>query len=124
MTRTKVYIKTFKKRLLEKLALYLILLLAAFALESIFKSIFLWEKYVIVFFVTVLISTNEAVSIYENILEINPQLTLLKSLIALSKSSNKKAIEIAEKKIEQLEISVVQKLDDERAEKNTHDKTQ
>lgn len=93
-----------KKGLLEKLALYLILLIAAFCLETVFKSIYEWDKFFVVFFVTVLITTYETVSIFENIQVINPKLSFLTSLIKLSKSLNQSAIKYAEKKIQNVEL--------------------
>ena len=92
--------KALKQGLLEKLALYMILLLCAFTLEHVFKSIFGWQRFFVVFFVTVLITTYECVSICENILRINPQLFFLKSLIGISNKLNKSAIKFVEKKID------------------------
>lgn len=93
-----------RKGLLEKLALYLILLVSAFFLEMVFKSIYEWEKFFVVFFVTVLITTYEIVSIFENVQAINPRLTFLTSLIKLSKSTHNSAIKYAEKKIKDAEL--------------------
>jgi phage-related holin len=92
-----------KKGLLEKVALYLILILSAFILEMIFKSMYNWDKFFVVFFVSTLISSYEAVSICENILRINPKLTFLNSLIRLSQRVSKTAIDSADKKIDVIE---------------------
>lgn len=101
-----------KKGLLEKLALYIILILAAFALESVVKTIFNWEKFFVVFFVSLLISIYEVVSICENILIINPSLVFLSSIIKLSKSLNDKAIETAQSKIDAIEFDKAGKKDE------------
>lgn len=101
--------KYLKKGLLEKVALYLILMLAAFALEKVFKSIYPWDHFFVVFFVTVLITTYETVSVCENILIVNPNLVFLKSLITLSNKLNTSAIKYAEGKIEKLEPPVEKK---------------
>lgn len=93
-----------KKGLLEKLGLYLILFLSSFSLEMVIKTIFPWESYFIVFFVTVLISTYEITSICENVFTINPSLSFLTSLIRLSKKLNDKAVEVAEGKIDGADI--------------------
>ena len=92
-----------RKGLLEKTALYLILILSAFALEIVFKSIYPYDHYFIVFFVTVLISSYECVSIMENILIINPSLTFINPLIRLSKRISKATEKSADDKIDIVE---------------------
>lgn len=92
--------RLLKKGLIEKLALYLVILVAAFLLEIIFKTVFTWESYFIVFFVSVLISTYELISIFENVHTIDPSLTFLKSLINLSHKLHKRAIKVAEEKVD------------------------
>jgi hypothetical protein len=62
-----------------------------------------WDKFFVVFFVSTLISSYEAVSICENILRINPKLTFLNSLIRLSQRVSKTAIDSADKKIDVIE---------------------
>ena len=91
-----------KKGLLEKVALYLILILSAFILEMVFKSMYQWDKFFIVFFVTTLISSYEAVSICENILKINPSLTFINSFIRLTKRINKSSIDTVDNKIDEI----------------------
>ena len=105
--------RLLKKGLIEKLCLYLIILVSAFSLEAIIKTIFPWESFFIVFLVTVLISTYELVSIFENIYAINPNLSFLKSLINLSNRLNRKAIDVAEGKIEGSDISSSKPIDKE-----------
>ncbi|MBC7424971.1 MAG: phage holin family protein [Bacteroidia bacterium] len=95
-----------KKGLLEKLALYLILMLASFVMEAVLKSIFGWESYFVVFLVTILITTYECVSICENILQINPKLTYLKSLIGLSNRMRDATIKYAEDKVESVKVNI------------------
>ncbi|MDO9374553.1 MAG: phage holin family protein [Ferruginibacter sp.] len=101
MTKGEKFTSRFlKKGLLEKLALYLILILAAFFLELVLKSMYQWDKNFIAFLVTMLISTYEMVSICENILIINPNLEFLKGIIKLSKSICNKAMEVARNKVD------------------------
>lgn len=92
-----------KKGLLEKVALYLILILSAFMLGSILKSIYPYQHFFIVFFIAILISSYECVSICENILRINPSLTFINSFINLSNRITKSAVDSVDKKIDVLE---------------------
>jgi hypothetical protein len=98
--------KILKKGLLEKTVLYLILMGASLAMEMVLKKIFGWENYYVVFFVTLLITTYEFVSICENIYSINPNLTYLKSLIGISNRVRDKAIKYAEDKVDTATINV------------------
>jgi len=91
-----------KKGLLEKVALYLILILSAFILEMVFKSMYQWDKFFIVFFVTTLISSYEAVSICENILKINNKLNFIIFFIRLTKRINKYYIDTVDNKIDEI----------------------
>ncbi|MBC7425841.1 MAG: phage holin family protein [Bacteroidia bacterium] len=98
--------KVLKKGLLEKTILYIILLGASLSMEMVLKSMFGWEHYYVVFFVTVLITSYECVSIFENIFKINPNLQFLQSLIGLSNRINRTAIKYAEGKIDSVTVVV------------------
>ena len=93
------------------MALYLILMLVSFALEAVLKTIFHRESYFVVFFVTVLIATYECISVCENILAINPNLTFLKDIISVSERMQSQAIKIAEDKIDNLTVKVEPKVE-------------
>lgn len=91
-----------RKGLLEKVALYLILLLSAFAFETVFKTMYNWEHFFAVFFVTVLVTSYEMVSICENIIAVNPKFLFLNSIINLSKKISDKTVKNVEDKIDMI----------------------
>lgn len=101
--------KKLRKGLLEKISLYMILVIAGFFLDYILKTVFPWESYYVVFLISILISSYELVSIFENLQTLNPKLRFLASLIALSKKVNDKALKIAERKIDEADITTEQK---------------
>lgn len=86
--------RILRKGLIEKLCLYMVLMVSVFILESVVRTGIKLENYWLVMVATVLISTYEFSSIVENILVINPKLVFLKQLKAISKSVAKKATSI------------------------------
>ncbi|MDQ2718253.1 MAG: phage holin family protein [Bacteroidota bacterium] len=92
-----------RKGLLEKTALYLILILSGFLLESIFKSIFPYQNYYIGCIITTLICSYESVSVMENILIIDPELTFLTALIRLAKRISNMTIKTADDKLDKMD---------------------
>lgn len=95
-----------KKGLLEKTALYMVLILVAFVMASTLKTIFPYDGWYIPAFVTILIASYEAVSICENILAINTKLTFIKSFIKLTNTFSDKTINNASKAIDNIELKV------------------
>jgi len=83
--------------------LEIILLPASFSLKLVIKP-FSHGNHFLILLISVLILTYELVSIFENIYSINPNLFFLTSLIRLSKKLNKKAIEVAEGKIDGADV--------------------
>ena len=101
--------KILKNGLLEKTLLYIFLLGASLSMEMVLKNMFDWEQYYVVFFVTVLITSCECVSIFENIFKIDPNLHFLQSLIGISNRINKTAIKYAEGKIDSVTVVIEKK---------------
>lgn len=93
--------KELKKGLLYKTALYIIMLIGTLVLESLVKSIFSYSAYFLVFFVSFLIGCYELISIFENILVIKPDLKFIQVFIKLTNKLQSKAIEKAEKIVEE-----------------------
>jgi hypothetical protein len=94
--------KILKKGLIDKTLLYIIMLIAVFILEGLAKSVFTYTPYYFVFFAAFMISCYELISIFENILVLNPNLTFIQPLITLTNKMSSKATETAEKKIDSL----------------------
>ena len=88
----------------------MILIIAGFFLDYILKTVFPWQAYYVVFFISILIASYELISIFENLQTVNPKLRFLASLIALSKKVNDKALKIAERKIDEADITAEQKV--------------
>lgn len=91
-----------RKGLIQKFLLYNLLMLSVFVIESVLKAGFDYSKYYMVMIATMLICTNELVSIFENVLKINPNLTFVTSLIKLTNQVQETTVNTAEKKIEDL----------------------
>lgn len=66
--RRKVQIKNPNIGFIQKTLIYIIMLVGVFFLEYMFKSIFSWEKFYFVFFVSVVVSSYELISIFETFL--------------------------------------------------------
>lgn len=91
--------KILKKGLVEKFFLYVLMLIAVFILEKIMKNIFTYQEYYFVFLAAFLISSYEVVSIFENVLSINPKLTFIRGLIKLTNKLSDKAMEDSDDKV-------------------------
>ncbi|SFW53147.1 phage holin family protein [Chitinophaga sancti] len=96
--------RILRKGLIEKIALYLIMLIAVFILELVVKSAFKYESFYMVLVVTMCVSTYELTSILENIAVLRPELPFISRLIKLSNKIQEKTLDIAEDKVDKVEI--------------------
>lgn len=92
--------RILKRGLLQKTALYFILMLTFFFVEKIVMSAIIYSNHYLVMVITLLISFYESVSIMENVLVLNPQLGFLKRLIGIAKKAETKTLDDLEDKIE------------------------
>ncbi len=84
--------RILRKGLIEKVCLYLIIMVSTFILESVIRTGIELETYWLVMVATTLISTYEFSSIVENLLVINPNLTFLKRLQKISNNMANKTV--------------------------------
>jgi hypothetical protein len=91
--------RKLRKGLIEKAALYLVLLVASFILGKVMQNVLSFEKFYLTWILTLLISVYEITSIIENMISINPNLSFLGKFKKLLNS-------IADKQIESTESSL------------------
>lgn len=94
--------KILKKGLIEKFFLYVLVLIAVFVFEGLTKQIINYSAYYFVFFASFLICSYELVSILENVVSINPNLTFIKPIINLVNKMQTKSISKADKMVDEL----------------------
>lgn len=75
--------KKLKTGLLQKTALYLLLLVGAFMVGKVLQSVLHYEQFYIAFLLTLMISVYEMTSVIENVIKINPDLKFLQRLIGV-----------------------------------------
>lgn len=91
--------KILRKGLIDKTFLYVVMLIAVFILEGLAKSVFTYTPYYFVFIAAFMIACYELISIFENILVLNPNLTFIQPLITLTNKLSSKAQDTAESTI-------------------------
>ena len=89
-----------RKGLVQKFLLYNLLMISVFIIEKVLKSVIIYSKFYFVMIATMMISTNELVSICENILKINPRLLFVNKVINLTNQVQDETVNTAEKKIQ------------------------
>jgi len=96
--------KILKKGLIDKTFLYIVMLIAVFILEGIAKSVINYSHYYFVFLASFMIACYEIISIFENVLVINPSLTFIQPLINLTNKLSSKAQDTAESTISNADV--------------------
>lgn len=91
--------RKLRKGLLEKTALYLILLLSSFIIGKVFQNVLHFENYYVSWILTILISVYEITSIIENSISINPNLSFLGKFKSLLNKVADKQIDNVEEKL-------------------------
>jgi toxin secretion/phage lysis holin len=77
--------RLLRKGLLEKTALYLVLMLSVFVLDTLTTNLIGHSRYFFVFIITFLISCYEVSSIIENIAVVRPNIPFLSGLVRIFK---------------------------------------
>lgn len=119
--------RKLRKGLLEKLLLYMLLLLTVFVLDLVLKSVFNHTSFYFVFILTFLISTYEVVSVFENISVLKPQIPFLNALIRIFKKMGDKAVTKMEERVDDIvdEVTDVKnKLADKEVKKDGEQKSE
>ncbi|WPQ65506.1 phage holin family protein [Chitinophaga sancti] len=96
--------RILRKGLIEKVVLYLIMLIAVFILELVVKTAIEYDSFYMVLVVTMCISTYELTSILENIAILRPELPFISRLIKLSNKIQEKTLDIAEDRVDKTKI--------------------
>lgn len=94
--------KKLRKGLLEKFALYVILIISVFILELILKKILSYNEFYGVALLAIFISTYEISSIIEKVLIINPNLTFLNKVARILNLLDNRLEKKAEKTIDKI----------------------
>lgn len=95
--------RILRKGLIEKVLLYLVLLISVFILELVIKTAINYTAFYMVLVATVCICTYELSSILENLYVIRPDMKFIKRLIKLSNKIQNKALDVAENKIDKID---------------------
>jgi toxin secretion/phage lysis holin len=101
--------RKLRKGLLEKTALYLVLLLSVFVLDTLTKNLFAHAGFYFVFIVTFLISTYEITSILENLSTMHPQIPFLSGLVRIFKKMGDSTVNGLENKVDGLTNELIEK---------------
>ncbi len=94
--------RKLRKGLLEKFALYLVILISIFTLDVVLKSILPVESFYLSAIVTFLISTYECTSILENVLVINPNIPFIKPLVKVFNKMGDKTVDNLDKRVDDI----------------------
>jgi len=98
----KISSREFRKGLLEKTLLYMMMLISVFFLDIILKSVVHFDTFYLSGFITFLIATYELSSIMENIQSIRPDIKFISVLPGLFKKMQDKTVAKLEDKMDDI----------------------